>query len=172
MLGTNLVEGQPRLRIKTTIDSVAGDVVEEYDSDGVLWENERDMPFGKMVIRIAGRETALAATAGADLPAESFDRTMARSNVRFADARSIERIQLKITHKKPEMGWPAFRSPTQTILEKTSSTVTLEVVSPARKASTEKIDEARFLRPNQILQSDDVEVARLAHQIAADEKTA
>ena len=163
------VPGQQTRRVKTQLDGLPGDVIESFDRDGMLLENERDMPFGKMVIHVADRETALAATSGGELPAESFEATMARSNVRFADARSIERIKLKLTHKKPELGWPVFRSPTQTILEKTTSTLILEVVRPERKASAERIEEATFLRPNQILQSDDAEVARLAHQIAGNE---
>ncbi len=163
------VLGQQTRRVKTQLDGLPGDVMETFDRDGLLLEDERDMPFGKMVIHVADRETALAATAGGELPAESFEATLARSNVRFADARSIERIKLRITHKKPQLGWPAFRSSTQTILEKTPSTLILEVVRPERKASAERIDEAPFLRPNQILQSDDAEVARLAHQIAGNE---
>ena len=156
------------LRVKTELDGAPGNIIELYDREGVLIQNEREMPFGAMVVRAVDRETALRAGAGAELPAESFDRTMARSNVRFADARGIERIKFKITHKKPELGWPSFDSPMQTVLEKTPSTVILEVARPERKPSSQKIDEAIYLKPNQILQSDDPEVSRLAHQIVGD----
>lgn len=115
------------------------------------------------------RQTALQAANGAELPAESFDRTMARSNVRFADARSVERLKLRITHRKPELGWPPFLSPTQRILEKTQTSLILEIVQPKRQPSAAKIDEAPYLQPNQILQSDDPEVVRLARQIAGGE---
>ena len=156
------------LRVKTELDGAPGNIIELYDREGVLIQNEREMPFGAMLVRAVDRETALRADAGAELPAESFDRTMARSNVRFADARGIERIKFKITHKKPELGWPSFDSPMQTVLEKTPSTVILEVARPERKPSSQKIDEAIYLKPNQILQSDDPEVSRLAHQIVGD----
>ena len=156
------------LRVKTELDGAPGNIIELYDREGVLIQNEREMPFGAMLVRAVDRETALRADAGAELPAESLDRTMARSNVRFADARGIERIKFKITHKKPELGWPSFDSPMQTVLEKTPSTVILEVARPERKPSSQKIDEAIYLKPNQILQSDDPEVSRLAHQIVGD----
>jgi hypothetical protein len=94
---------------------------------------------------------------------------MARSNVRFADARAVERVRLKLTHKKPELGWPEFASPMQTVLEKTPSSLVLEIRGIGRGAESAKIDEAPSLRPNQILQSDDPEVIRLAHSIAGDE---
>jgi len=139
------------------------------DQEGLPLESEREMPFGKMVVRTADRETALRAAAGAELPAESFDRTMARSNVRFADARAVERIKLKLTHKKPELGWPDFASPMQTVVEKTPSTLVLEVRRVERGSGQKQIDEAPFLRPNQILQSDDPEVVRLAQSIAGGE---
>src|SRR5581483_10510096 len=90
-------------------------------------------------------------------------------NVRFADARAVNRMKVRITHKNPALGWPSFASPMQKIIEKTESIVVLEIATPARRPSTEKIDEAPFLRPNQILQSDDPEVTRLAHSVAGDE---
>lgn len=162
------LDGRPVLRVKTELEGV-GAAEEVLDAEGLPVRMERDMPFGKMVVQATDRQTALLAANGADLPAESYERTMARSNVRFADARAVERLTLKMTHKKPELGWPAFLSPTQTIREKTPASLDLEVVQPERKASSTKIDEAPFLRPNQILQSDDPEVVRLAREIAGGE---
>jgi hypothetical protein len=168
LMGAETLDGQKVLRVKTELAGL-GSMTELLDPDGFAFEVEREMPFGKMVVRAVDRETALRAAVGAELPAESFDRTMARSNVRFADARAVERVKLKLTHEKPELGWPAFTSPMQRVLEKTPSALILEVAQPERLASREKIDEAPFLRPNQILQSDDPEVVRLAQEIAGKE---
>ena len=170
LMGVETSDGQRVLRVKTELDGVPGALTELLDPEGFPFQSEREMPFGMMVVKSVDRETALRAAVGAELPAESFDRTLARSNVRFANARAVERVRLKLTHKKPELGWPAFTSPMQTVLEKTPSTMVLEIKSPSRQASNEKIDEATFLRPNQILQSDDPEVARLAREIAGDER--
>ena len=168
LIGAETLNGQKVLRVKTEFVGL-GSMTELLDSDGFAFEIEREMPFGKMVVREVDQATALRAAVGAELPAESFDQTLARSNVRFADARAVERVKLKLTHKKPELGWPTFASPMQKVLEKTPSTLILEVAQPERNASNEKIDEAPFLRPNQILQSDDAEVVRLAHEIVGDE---
>ncbi len=157
------------LRVNTELDGVPGSLTEVLDLEGFPFESERELPFGKLVSHAVDRETALRAAAGSELPGESFDRTMARSNVRFADARDLEHITMRITNRKPDPGWPAFRSPSQTILEKTPSSLILDVVRPEKKASSETIDGTPFLRPNQILQSDDVEVVRLAREIAGEE---
>jgi hypothetical protein len=164
-----VAHGPSELNVRTAIEGIPGEVEELLDSDGFSFQSEREMPFGKMVVQATDRDTALRAAAGGELPAESFDRTMARSNVRFADARAIERLRLKITLRKPDLGWPSFASPMQTVLSRTNSTVILEVARPERKASPLRIDEKPFLRPNQILQSDDPEVVRLAHEIAGSE---
>ncbi|MBV9397911.1 MAG: transglutaminase domain-containing protein [Bryobacterales bacterium] len=169
LVGIEAHDGVQALRVKTELDGIPGMMTELLDTEGQTLESEREMPFGKMVVRSVSRETALQAAGGAELPAESFDRTLARSNVRFADAREIERMKLKLTHKNPELGWPAFTSAMQTVIERTPSSLILEVARPERKAATENIAEAPFLKPNQILQSDDPEVIRLAQSIGGDE---
>jgi hypothetical protein len=169
LLGREEIEGHPVLRAKMTIGDTPGDVTLLLDLDGEIYKMESDGPFGKMTARAVDREAALQAAAGGSLPAESYDRTLARSNIRFADARAVERIRLKITHKKPELGWPLLRGPSQTIIEKTPTTVILEITRPEPRPVPNEVNEAQYLKPNQILQSDDAEVVRLAREIAGDE---
>jgi hypothetical protein len=121
------------------------------------------------VSRITTREIALQAAAGAELPAESWGRTLAHSNIRLPDPRSIERVKLKLTHRHPELGWPAFDAPTQRVIEKSANTVVLEISRPSLGHGTAQIDEAPYLKPNALLQSDDSEVVRLAGAIAGGE---
>jgi hypothetical protein len=170
LLDREELDGHPVLRTRMTIGELADSVTVWLDLDGEIYKVERDGPFGKMTTRAVDRDAALAAaTGGGNLPAESYDRTLARSNIRFADARAVERIRLKITHKKPEMGWPLLRGPSQTIIEKTPSSLILEITRPEPQPIPNEVNEALYLKPNQILQSDDVEVARLAREIAGDE---
>jgi transglutaminase-like putative cysteine protease len=163
------VDGRKVLRVIMTVGDEPQGVPLLLDTDGSVFQIERDMPFGKMISRIVDRETALQAANGATLPAESYTQTLARSNIRFADPRAIERIKLKITHRKQELGWPELRGPSQTIVEKTPSFVVLEITSPERKAVPNEVDEARYLKPNQVLQSDDAAVAQLARTIVGEE---
>jgi transglutaminase-like putative cysteine protease len=139
------------------------------DRDGNPIERAYDLPFGHVVTRITTRETALAAAKGSDLPGESWGRTLAHSNIRLPDPRAIEQVKLKLTHHRPELGWPSFDAPTQRVIEKTANSVILEISRPSLSPTTSHIDDAPYLKPNALLQSDDSEVMRLARTIAGDE---
>lgn len=170
VLGKVSVDGQSLLKVKSELENTPNTVEELLDADGISIRSEREMPFGRMVIRITDRDTALQASLGGELPEESYNRTLARSNIRFADARSVDYIRLKITHRKPEIGWPKLEGSNQKIIEKTPSTVILEVERPQPKAVEEKVDGETFLVPNQYLQSDDPEIIQLARKITGSEQ--
>jgi transglutaminase-like putative cysteine protease len=167
--------------IHVTRTLASGAIVEEHsdttpgitritlDRDGNAIERSYDLPFGHVVARVTTREIALAAAEGAELPAESWGRTLAHSNIRLPDPRAIERVKLKLTHHRPDLGWPAFDAPTQRVIEKSGNTVVLEVSRPSLNPTTTQVDEASYLKPNALLQSDDSEVMRLAKTIAAGE---
>jgi transglutaminase-like putative cysteine protease len=169
LLGWEERDGQRLLRVTMTLSDGTPGINVLLDEQREIFQLERDTPFGKMVIHVADRETALLGANGASLPAESYNQTLARSNIRFADARAIERIKLKLTHRKPEVGWPVLRGPSQTIIEKTPTSIVLEITRPERKAVPNGVDEQRYLKPNQVLQSDDAEVLKLARTIVGDE---
>ncbi len=170
VLGAETLDGQSVLEVREESDAMPDKPVSWYDRQGQLVRSERDMPFGKMVMRIADRETAMRGSKGSELGEESYGRTLARSNVRLPDPRSVERVVLKLTHRRPDLGWPAFEGPNQRIMDKSASAVNLEVNEPVPAASGPAVDEAQYLRPNAILQSDDGEVVRLAHSIAGEER--
>ncbi|HEV3200894.1 MAG TPA: transglutaminase domain-containing protein [Bryobacteraceae bacterium] len=170
VLAEEKMDGQPVFKVQEESDAMPDKPVSWYDHHGQMVRAERDMPFGKMVMRLADRETALRASKGSELGAESYGRTLARSNVRLPDPRSIERVLLKLTHRRPDLGWPAFEGPHQRIVDKTANTVILEITQPAPGAEAPDVDEKPYLKPNAILQSDDAEVARLARAIAGEER--
>jgi transglutaminase-like putative cysteine protease len=155
--------------LEETSDTTPGITRITLDRDGNPIERSYDLPFGHVVARVTTRETALAAAEGSELPAESWGRTLAHSNIRLPDPRSIERVKLKLTQHHPELGWPTFDGPTQRVLEKTANTVVLEVLRPSLNPTTTQIDEASYLKPNALLQSDESEVMRLARTIAGNE---
>jgi hypothetical protein len=105
VLGEVFVDGRSLLKVKSEMENMPNMVEELLDADGIAIRSEREMPFGRMVVRITDRETALRASLGGELPAESYDRTMARSNIRFADARSVDHIRLKITQLIKGLKW-------------------------------------------------------------------
>ena len=176
-------EGRPAMQVEEKNDMVPGTTKLRLGGDGALAQSVTEMPFGSMEMHPAERAAAMRAAAGSELRVESYDRTMARSNVRLPDPRSIEAIKLRLTQKRPDLGWPVFAGPGQRVLEQTPTTLILEVRRPpggafsagAARASSAPVvasdsaavsSEAAYLTPNAILQSDDAAVVRLAHSIA------
>jgi hypothetical protein len=176
-VGAGSFEGRPAMQVEEKNDMVPGTTKLWLGGDGALAQSVTEMPFGSMEMHPVERAAALRAASGSELRAESYDRTMARSNVRLPDPRSIEAIKLRLTQKRPDLGWPVFAGPGQRVLEQTPTTLILEVRRPpggivsssAAGAASEPAavvsSEAAFLAPNAILQSDDAEVVRLAHSI-------
>ncbi|MGA2598348.1 MAG: transglutaminase domain-containing protein [Bryobacteraceae bacterium] len=158
------------LRVEEETAGMPGKTILSLGCDGNMVERKSELPFGQVVIEISNRETALRAAQGSELKNEIFGSTLARSNVRLPDPRSIERVRLKLTHHRPDLGWPPFDGENQKIIEKTANTVILEITRPVLEPNHAPIEETAFLKPNAILQSDDTEVTRLAHTIVGDER--
>ncbi len=135
-------------------------------------------PFGELVIERSERERALKAAAGAELPAEMFDRTVARANVRLPQARAIESMTLRLTHEEPALGWPDLESLDQRVVSRETGAVTLEIrrVSPpgvgiARPVAATDANR-QYLEPNATSNSDAPEVRRIAEVGAGNERDA
>ena len=158
------------LRVEEETAGMPGKTILSLDHDGNMVERSSELPFGQVVIKTSDRETALKAAQGGELKSEIFGSTLARSNVRLPDPRSIEHVRLKLTHRRPDLGWPPFDGENQRVVEKTAKTVILEITRPELKPNSVHIEEAAFLKPNAILQSDDTEVTRLARTIVGDER--
>jgi hypothetical protein len=106
-----------------------------FDDEGLVFENERDLAGTKIATRLTDEETALSAAKTTGPRDELFDHTAARSNFRFVDARAVERVTLRITHRKASLGWPAFEAPSQRTTEKTPSSLILEIKRPGLSRS-------------------------------------
>ena len=140
------------------------------DSQGRWLRRVQTLPFGEMVIEPLEEKSAPApAPAAAATPSESYDQTLARSNVRLPDPRALKSVTLRLRHKKPELGWPVLENSSQHVLEKSDTLRVVEIhQSAAPSASDPKKSPApgeEFLRPNAIVQSDDAEVMRIAAEV-------
>lgn len=167
LLSFETMDGQTALKVEEQSDAAPDKPVSWYSRAGQLLRSERDLPFGKMTMVAANRDTALRAAKGSELGSESYTRTMALSNVRLPDPRSIEHIRLKLTHRKPELGWPSFEGPEQRVVTKTADVVVLDIGGEPRPAPA---DTSAYLKPNAILQSDDAEVKRLSGEVVHGER--
>ena len=173
VVGTIDDKGRKLLRCEETIEGFPGKQFVTIDENGRWVTRQQTFPFGELVIEPkASASTAQAQTqatpASTALPKESYDRTMARSNIPLPDPRSISAVTLRMRHLKPELGWPDLEGPGQRVLEKSNSTMVLEIRRREKAAgqSDEKPDDS-CLRPNALVQSDDAEVIRIAREVTA-----
>lgn len=171
VVGTIDDKGRKLLKCEETIEGFPGKQFVTIDENGRWITRQQTFPFGELVIEPSIRTSANqtpAPAASTTLPKESYDRTMARSNILLPDPRSISTVTLRMRHLKPELGWPDLDGPGQRVLEKSSSTVTLEMRRREKGSgqSEEKPDES-CLRPNALIQSDDPEVIRIAREVTA-----
>jgi Transglutaminase-like superfamily len=172
VVGTIDDSGGKLLKCEETIAGFPGKQFVTIDATGRWITRQQTFPFGELVIEPSNRsDVAQASTApspSAALPNESYDRTMARSNIPLPDPRSISAVTLRVRHLKPDLGWPDLDSFSQRVLEKSSAMMLLEVRRReiAAGQSDEKPDDS-YLRPNALVQSDDAEVIRIAHEVTA-----
>lgn len=158
-----LAEG---LQVEEEVVGVPGKSKVLLTRDGQWLRRAQMLPFGELLIVPATAEAARLAEAGGTLPEDSYDRTMARSNIRLPDPRSISRLTLQLRHRAPELGWPDFHLPGQTVRPVDATTWTVEV-RRAERGEAAPPPGPDFRRANSLLQSDDAEVQRLAREITA-----
>jgi hypothetical protein len=133
VLGAEAIEGsagRPALKIRETL---AGTPVERtiwIDANGDEIRSSQASPFGDILTVLADKEEALRDAGAGRLPEEQYRSSLALSNVRLPRARDLESVTLRIRHRKPELGWPGFPGPYQTVVSKTADELTLRVDRP------------------------------------------
>lgn len=173
-----VVDGAPVPALKTeqTISAMPGKSQLWLDGAGWILRQLTPSPFGDIeTLRTSAAEAQRTNTTGATLPQESFAGTLVKSNVRLPEERLIEQLTIRITHKKPELGWPDFTAANQKVLEKTPDHVVLQIqrISPRqdaqRPAATSDSKILPYLEPNALLQSDDAAVKNTAAEVVGNE---
>lgn len=145
------------------------------DGEGRLLASEEPHPFGTMRVFRADAATARrVGQEGGALPDEVYAESIARTQIRLPDPRRIEWLKLRLDHRNPDLGWPAFDQPGHRVVEKTARTLVLEVSRPrpvyGASFPVPATDANReFLEPNTFIQSDDPEVRATAREIVGGE---
>ena len=159
------------IKVEDVVENLPGKTTTWVDNTGILLKQVQDSPFGEIeMIRTDQKQAQTAEMATGSLPAEAYGSTLARSNILLPHERSIERMKIRITHRKPELGWPNLEADNQRVLEKTPDSLVLEIWRPLPKTKTERpvksIPELQpFLKPNPLLQSDDAGVQGILRQM-------
>jgi transglutaminase-like putative cysteine protease len=173
------IEGKPvpALKIEETFEGMPVKRTGWLDLEGNLLKQEEPGPFGVMEVVRSEKGAAQAAAAGTELPAEIYEKSIVRTNIRLPRYEPVDRLKLRLTHRNPALGWPDFAFGNQTVLEKSEKDLVLEIRRPAPPGDmtypvAADADNRQFLEPNAYIQSDDAEIRQLAQELGGQEKDA
>lgn len=148
-------------KIEETIEGMPTPRTLWIAADGIAVADSAAGPFGPMTTCRATKEAALAANG--TLPADLYERTLARSNVRFADAGAIDRLVLRIVGRDAAGRLPDFTAHNQRVLEPGA----VEIVRPSRRAiAGAPPAPEEFLASNALVESAHPEIVRVAKELA------
>lgn len=162
------------LKVEEVIETSGVTGLSWLDENGESVKAEIPTPFGLSEIIRADEASARAAAGGGELPAEMYERSMIRTNVRLPRARALEMLRVKLSLRDPGAGWPDLRRPGQTVVLQTDQDLLLEVQrlavpDPARRPVPETGANREFLRPNEYVQSDVAEIREIALSVIGGE---
>ncbi len=168
----------PALKVEEILEGMPIKRTGWLDEQGQLLRQEEPGPFGVIeILRSDRSEAAAAALGGGELPAEIFQSSIVRSNIRLPRSRPIERLKLRLIHRNPDLGWPDIQIAGQRVIERSEKELTLEIkrTPPPSGAAfpVEKTEAIRqYLEPNAYIQSDDLQIQSRAREIVGSEKDA
>lgn len=147
-------------RVEEVIEGLPSPRTLWLDSTGVMVGDSVAGPFGAMTTCRSSKERALAASG--TLPADLYERTVARSNVRFADPFAVDRILLKIRPRDPAQALPDFTAHNQ----RTVGAGLVEIRRPSRSARASFPSPApEFLEANAFVESQHADVVAVARSL-------
>jgi len=165
----------PTLKVEEFLEAASIKTTSWLDGNHEVVKQEMPTPFGPGVFVLAEKAAALAAASGQELPAEMYERSIIRANIRLPMARALKFLKVKLIHKNPDLGWPEIERPGQRVVSRERESIVLEIERPALPKPavfpvrpTEKNRE--FLEPNAYIQSDDSRLRDLVRTLLAGEK--
>ena len=163
------VEGRSvsTLKVEEVLDTTGIAGTSWLDENGEPVRSEMPTPFGLSEIVRTDRDEALASAGGGELPAEMYERSILKTNVRLPRARALEMVRVRLALRDNGAGWPDLNRPGQTVVSQTDRELVLEnrrvaVPRAATRPAVETPANAEFLRPNEYIQSDLPEIRRTA----------
>lgn len=130
-------------------------------------------PFGNIESILSTKQMAEVAGDKTLLPAESWDRTVIASNVRFTDPRNLEQVTFRITLKNKSLEFPDLNFSNQKVIEqgKDYAIIQYNRVATTKKTGTDKpSDLTDYLSPNSLINSDDPEIIKIAKAVTNGKK--
>lgn len=152
-------DGTRAMKVVETIEGVPTTRTFWMDAEGLAVNDEAPGPFGAMRTCRATREAALAAHG--TLPADLYERTLAHSNVRFADPFAIDRVVLRVTRRDATQPLPSLVTHNQKSLQRTDDSATIEV----RRDGGAAVNTDEYTKPNPLVESTHPEIVKVAKEL-------
>jgi len=153
-------DGTRAMKVVETIEGVPTSRTYWMDASGVAINDEAPGPFGAMRSCRATREAALAANG--TLPADLYERTVAHSNVRFADPFAIDRVVVRVT-RRDVTPLPSLVTHNQKSVQRSDDSATIEVRRNGGQAVLPVPGE--YVKPNALVESNNPDIVKLAREL-------
>jgi transglutaminase-like putative cysteine protease len=161
------------MRVKTSLDGGSAAVVAWLDADGEPLRSEEVVSFGKIAtLRTKGEPAPLAEAPATD----TIDATMIRSNARLPDARSLDRLVVRVAPLDPAYPLPPLDGPGQRVVSSDArgSVVEISRVAPpvagaAAQSHAGDADDAALLGVSGPIDPTDAKVRSVAAEATAGE---
>ncbi|MGB4703778.1 MAG: transglutaminase-like domain-containing protein [Candidatus Saccharicenans sp.] len=169
--------GEMRATARKVVEKISPMVTSReiwLDAGGNEIKAVESSPFGQLVVCLASEREVKEALALASAQERFFQSSLIKSSIRLPQSRQLERVVLRLHHRRPELGWPDLENEYQRIVDRKENTLVLGIkrVNIREKAGEKTLPEdlEPFLGSNTYINASHPEIRKLAARIAAREK--
>lgn len=132
-------------------------------------------PFGDLVTELSTEQEAIAGMEGLNLNQDQYRISLIKANIRLPQARQLDRVVIRLKHKRPELGWPDFQNDYQRIIHQDKDSLVMELKRVEMKTgikAQKKLSEQDllpYLKANAYIAPEDPEIKKVAQEVAGSE---
>jgi len=147
-----------------------------FEQNGLEVQSVEPSPLGNLTTFLSTQREVLNALEEINPVQDLFQSSLIKANIRLPQARSLERVVIRIKQKSPELGWPDIQNDYQRVIHQDGKTVVIELKQMAvrkdqvlyKKAASEEL--APYLKASAYIDPEDPEIKKLALRVFSSEK--
>lgn len=153
--------GREARRIEETLEGLPTPRTVWVDANALMIGDSLAGPFGAMSTCRSSKDAAMSAEG--TLPADIYEKTLARSNVRFGDPFALDRVVIRVKGRDPSQPLPDFTAHNQRV----TATGVVEITRvPRATTGAAGAPAPEFVGSNTYVESDHQEIVRIAKSLA------